>query len=167
MNKSERENYIFESIPLRHLCPRSCYPVHASTCYKQRVTNVCRTRNRRDYAASIGVPMDFVPMHTYRNHAHRILCRLFAFRNCNPVRKIAINRQHLPSRTVNRVASRRGRCNSPHVWCITYPLFEWPCCIIDIVRGRRQSFAWNIRLRWWMLLELFAKNGRIRELLRG
>lgn len=107
MNKSERENYIFESIPLRHLCPRSCYPVHASTCYKQRVTNVCRTRNRRDYAASIGVPMDFVPMHTYRNHAHRILCRLFAFRNCNPVRKIAINRQHLPSRTVNRVASRR------------------------------------------------------------
>ena len=40
MNKSERENYIFESIPLRHLCPRSCYPVHASTCYKQRVTNV-------------------------------------------------------------------------------------------------------------------------------
>lgn len=86
----------------------------------QRVTNnvlqtSCRTRNRRDYAASIGVPMDFVPMHTYRNHAHRILCRLFAFRNCNPVRKIAINRQHLPSRTVNRVASRRGRCNSPHV----------------------------------------------------
>lgn len=140
----------------------SCINVLQTTCYKRvsysESARLCGLDRRPD---------------GFRTDAH-------LSQSCppNPVSVICLSKLQPGSQNCHKPATpaltyRESSCISsgslqfPPRWCITYPLFEWPCWIIDIVRGRRQSFAWNIRLRWWMLLELFAKNGRIRELLRG
>lgn len=105
----------------------SCINVLQTTCYRHVVLGIDAIMRPRSASRWISYRC------TYRNHAHRILCRLFAFRNCNPVRKIAINRQHLPSRIVNRVASRRVAAIPP---TMMYYVSEWPCWIIDIVREK-------------------------------
>lgn len=38
---------IFSNPFHRHFCPRSCYPVRASTCYKQRVTDMSYSESTR------------------------------------------------------------------------------------------------------------------------
>lgn len=83
----------------------------------QRVTNnvlqTCRTRNRRDYAASIDVPMDFVPMHLSQSCPP------------NPVSVICLSKLQPGSQNCHKPATPAltyresscispSRCNSPH-----------------------------------------------------
>lgn len=93
------------------LVPSILHPAHAIN-VANNVLQTCRTRNRRDYAASIGVPMDFVPMHLSQSCPP------------NPVSVICLSKLQPGSQNCHKPATpaltyressciSSGRCNSP------------------------------------------------------